>query len=305
MPKLYVCRHAEAESGPQLDPTRPLTAKGEAQIPVMAHFLQTQTDHVGAVMCSSDLRRGIETGEALAKLLDVPVLYTPWVDPPANDAAPTVLQIKKCWRTILRASQDLEDGQELVVISHGPMVNALAAWLLGSNQGDKFHFSHGSIAHFDTADPATETGYPDQGRGEGVIAYLHWMMSAKGMLRAMEGDDSAVITEALRIADSILGEKGQGSYTYDTVNEKRWVLGDGGVSGNCETCEENADAGWIDDDATFLSVDGGDIDGPPAHPNCDMSGCEIEYRERRVRVYESGRRVTESVRILPGPVSNP
>lgn len=75
----------------------------------------------------------------------------------------------------------------------------------------------------------------------------------------------------------------EANYTYDTVNEKRWVLGSGGKSGNCETCNDNADKGWIEDDDIFEDSDGGDIDGPPAHPNCD---CELEYRERRVRVYD-------------------
>ena len=74
----------------------------------------------------------------------------------------------------------------------------------------------------------------------------------------------------------------KGEYYYDVENVKRWVLGDGGQSGNCETCIENAELGWIPDDDTFLDVEGGDIDGPPAHPN---DTCDIEYKEKRVRVY--------------------
>lgn len=73
-----------------------------------------------------------------------------------------------------------------------------------------------------------------------------------------------------------------GEYYYDTENVKRWVLGPGGRSGNCETCIENADMGWIPDDDTFLDSSGGDIDGPEAHPNCT---CTVEYKEKRVRVY--------------------
>lgn len=73
-----------------------------------------------------------------------------------------------------------------------------------------------------------------------------------------------------------------GEYYYDTENVKRWVLGSGGRSGNCETCVENADMGWIPDDEVFLASGGGDLDEPPAHPNCD---CTVEYKEKRVRVY--------------------
>lgn len=95
---------------------------------------------------------------------------------------------------------------------------------------------------------------------------------------------------AVRLADAILDNLGvvlyfdeakKRSYYYDTRNVKRWVLGDGGVSGNCDICEGNADLGDIDDDAMFLSAFG-DIDDGEAHPNCT---CTVEYREKRVRVY--------------------
>lgn len=72
-----------------------------------------------------------------------------------------------------------------------------------------------------------------------------------------------------------------GEYYYDEVSVKRWVLGPGGESGNCEICNDNADAGWIDMDEIFEGSDE-DIDEPPAHPNCE---CDIEYKDKRVRVY--------------------
>lgn len=72
-----------------------------------------------------------------------------------------------------------------------------------------------------------------------------------------------------------------GDYFYEEITVKRWVLGDGGVSGNCEICNENADAGWIDMDDIFLGVEG-DVDEPPAHPHCS---CEIEIKDTRRRVY--------------------
>jgi hypothetical protein len=87
------------------------------------------------------------------------------------------------------------------------------------------------------------------------------------------------LLEALVALEALL--EAAGEYYYDTENVKRWVLGSGGRSGNCETCVENADAGWISDDDVFLGV-AGDIDEPPAHPNCT---CTLEYKEKRVRVY--------------------
>ncbi len=95
----------------------------------------------------------------------------------------------------------------------------------------------------------------------------------------------ATLPAIVELAESmeVLAALVEAAYTYDTENVKRWVLGDGGRSGNCETCNENADMDWVPDDDTFLSVSGSDIDGPPAHPNCT---CELEYKERRFRVYD-------------------
>ena len=65
------------------------------------------------------------------------------------------------------------------------------------------------------------------------------------------------------------------SYTYDIVDVKRWVA----EPDACEICQDNEDDGWIGDDEVFSSGD----DSPPAHPHCK---CEIEYGEKRKRVYD-------------------
>jgi hypothetical protein len=76
-------------------------------------------------------------------------------------------------------------------------------------------------------------------------------------------------------------KKKKRKYYYDIVGVKRWILGDGGNSGNCEICEDNEALGWIDQDAVFDSVFGS-IDEPPAHPHCT---CTAEFTEKRKRVY--------------------
>lgn len=86
---------------------------------------------------------------------------------------------------------------------------------------------------------------------------------------------------ALCAAMGLTFDEAKGEYYYDVENVKRWVLGDGGKSGNCEICDENEALGWIPDDDVFESVDG-DVDEPPAHPNCT---CTLEYKEKRVRIY--------------------
>lgn len=88
-----------------------------------------------------------------------------------------------------------------------------------------------------------------------------------------------LIEAAIALGEAILHEA-RGEYVYDTVEEKRLVLGDGGRSGNCEYCVDAADRGWIGDEDVFEGPMG-DEDGPPLHPHCT---CTLEYRTRRFRV---------------------
>ena len=75
----------------------------------------------------------------------------------------------------------------------------------------------------------------------------------------------------------------QGSYYYEDIVLKSWILGPGGRNGNCEGCIENADAGEIEEDDFFPSEEGdGPVDEPPLHPNCS---CTVIYRDTRRRVY--------------------
>ena len=65
---------------------------------------------------------------------------------------------------------------------------------------------------------------------------------------------SAVVNAALAVTEAALEALGlkldekRGEYYYSLENVKRVILGDGGASGNCELCEENADRGWIPDE---------------------------------------------------------
>ena len=91
-------------------------------------------------------------------------------------------------------------------------------------------------------------------------------------------DAELAVAEALNgLAMAIREAKAKRAYYYETVNVKRWVPD----ADACEICEDNADLGWIDDDAVFEGVFD-DVDEPPAHPHC---GCDLEYKEQRKRVY--------------------
>jgi phosphohistidine phosphatase len=213
--RVFLQRHAEAEWGEQMDPTRKLTDTGKRQAKMMGKWLSRQSDAPTLVL-QSNFHRSQSTAKRMAKKLDAPIVTTGRLDP---EVSPEV-----AWREIKKLAAQ-NKAQSVLAITHGPLVEKLLAMLIGAPSIAQLHFAHGAIAHFDTVAP---------------------MQEAKG------------------------------EYTYEEQEMKRWVLGSGGASGeNCETCEENADAGWID------------IDDAPAHPNCD---CTVEQKTRRTRVYESGLR---------------
>lgn len=286
--KFLLARHAEAESGPQMDPTRALTPTGEKQIPIMADFLNAMDCDIGLIL-HSDMARGRDTAEGIAKLLEVDTAQDPAVGPEV-DAEGNLLPgaESKAWRVIQVYARQIDDDEILLVISHDPLIAALTAWLLQSGEGDKFHFSHGTICKFGTEDPEIDS---DRGAN---LAYMHWMATAKLMKRAMKHDPE-LIESALRVADAALELGGvhldeKGEYTYEEVLKKRVTEGNS-QSGPCDDCEDNIAAGWIDSEDVYPSGD----DAPPFHPNCV---CEEEYKESRVRVYESGLRVVESERMV-------
>jgi len=193
--RFYLMRHAEAVKGPEMDITREITAIGEKQAEWMARFLLTQTDKIKLVL-HSDMHRGQQTAEIMAKELGIDAVQDPSVGPMAE---PTQMM-----KTIKRVATDLGDD-ELLVIGHGPSINKFSAWLLNSGEGDKFHFNHGTVCHFDTATPALY-GHDNQGiegRGEGVRAYLHWMVTPKLVKRALNDDLNAVISEAGKVLDAL------------------------------------------------------------------------------------------------------
>lgn len=228
-------RHAQAESGAQMDPTRDLTDTGRAQAKMMGKWLKRQTEQPDLVVQSNFLRSK-ETAARVGKKLGLTPIDCPMglLDPSSDPEA--------TWTALKGLATD-NKVESIIAVTHGPLVERLLAYLTGSPLPQQFHFAHAAVAHFESADGLSE---------------------AK--------------------------KKAKGKYTYDEVEMKRWILDDGGESGNCEVCEENEAMGWIDMDATFLDTDGGDIDESPAHPNCE---CTVEFKTKRVRVYESGARIVE------------
>lgn len=90
--------------------------------------------------------------------------------------------------------------------------------------------------------------------------------------------ETIALAEATLVALGLHLDEAAGQYYYDTTSVKRSILGSGGVSGNCEMCDDNAAQGWIDQDALFESGH----DEAPFHPSCY---CSVEYGDKRHRVY--------------------
>ena len=250
---LYIQRHASAEWGEPLDPTREITSIGAKEIEEMAAFMVRQIGRVDLVV-SSWMKRAAQTAQLMAGPLGCSLIeHVSTLDPDgkAEDALSDVTRLA-----------EFHGAEHVLVVGHHPLVNALLELLCGV-KADDAHFKHAAVAHVEANQ-------------------LHWFIGPA----QVEREETEVIEHAIKLCDAMLVEAGlqldekkgdQGTYYYDTHGVKRWVLGDGGNSGNCDLCEENAAIGFIDEDSTYPNAD-----EPPAHPHCT---CTEETAEKRYRVY--------------------
>jgi phosphohistidine phosphatase len=172
--RLYLARHAEAEAGEQMDPTRALTDLGKRQAKMMGKWLKRQTEGPDIVV-ESNMRRSIQTAKRLAKRLDVDRVRTSAIDP---DGDP-----EKAYRTLKSIARD-HGAKSVIAVSHGPLVQGLHGYLVGTDPA-KLNYAHGSISHFD-----------DQGK-------LHWLVSPNTVARD-EDEAENVTRDAVAVAEASL-----------------------------------------------------------------------------------------------------
>jgi phosphohistidine phosphatase len=139
-------RHAQAEWGEQMDPTRQLTDTGKKQSKMMGKWLARQTDKPELVI-QSNFERSQATAKRVAKKLEAPIITSGRLDP---EVSPEV-----CWREI-RKQAALAKVQSVIAITHGPLVEKLLAMLIGAPSVAQLHFAHAAVAHFDTVAPLVE-----------------------------------------------------------------------------------------------------------------------------------------------------
>jgi phosphohistidine phosphatase len=114
---IYLIRHADAVSD-EVDPLRPLSAKGRDQVVGVCRILQRGPDFKPAEFWHSPLARSRETAELLARglRLSAPVVLTPGLEPeddPAKIAA------------VLGS-----EARDIAVVGHEPHLGILASLMV-------------------------------------------------------------------------------------------------------------------------------------------------------------------------------
>lgn len=175
--KLLVMRHAEAESGMQMDPTRHLTDTGKRQAKMMGKWLARQ-DEKPKLLLESNFHRARSTAKRVGKQLDLEP-QTCWFLDPENE--PEV-----AWKAIKDKAKDA--GVDCVLaVTHGPLVEKMLAYLTGSQYPRQFHFAHAAIAMFETT--------------TGARGILHWLVTPNTVARD-EGKDDNVIDDVTRAVEA-------------------------------------------------------------------------------------------------------
>jgi phosphohistidine phosphatase SixA len=244
---LYLMRVCEAAKGS--DPG--LSDAGKKTAAMMASFLKRQIGRVDIVI-SGPGAAAIETGEVMAAALGSYVATTTLL---------ATLDVDGTEAEIERLAQ--QSAEALIIVEN----EALIAEPYGAslNSGSVMMLMEDTLQWLVT--PAL------------IASTEELIEAARDLAESMPEPD--VSTGRLTEAGKRIFVDEKGEYTYDQVEQKRLILGDGGSSGNCDYCEEAADMGWIDMDDVFEGPSE-DVDEPPIHINCT---CTVEQKTRRVRVY--------------------
>ncbi|HET8730132.1 MAG TPA: histidine phosphatase family protein [Moraxellaceae bacterium] len=152
--KVILIRHGEAEPHRTDDAGRALTQHGRHQAQKTGHWLRKSLHHEGGVVCllASPYRRARETAEVISGQWPLPVgtveAITPDTDP----------------RVALVAIEQASAGADIVlVVSHMPLVGALAAWLetgtVGAGRG--FSLAEARVLEADMLAPGLATTVDD------------------------------------------------------------------------------------------------------------------------------------------------
>lgn len=181
---LYLMRHAEPESGEQMDPTRDLTATGVQQCAVMGDFMRRQAGTVDLII-SSHFRRAEHTAQLMGEELECKQFQaTPALDPNAISV--------RAWEEVRR----IADGRTALVVTHHPLTNNLLEYLTGGKTNE-VAFKHGFIVKIEA----------DR---------IHWMVGP-----ALVERDEAIQEAAMRTLDLMIERMMDEPPEFQEASERR------------------------------------------------------------------------------------
>jgi phosphohistidine phosphatase len=183
---LFLMRHAEAESGAQMDPTRSLTPTGKDQAKMMGKWLKRQ-DPSPSLLLQSNFKRSQSTAKRVGKKLGLEPVTCGALDPEGTP--------ENAWDTIKKLAVEAGE-QDVIAISHGPLVENLLAYLTGSDLPQQFHFAHAAVAHFETT--------------TGKRGIMHWLVTPNVVARDQDemdlvrSDAQKAVEAALKYAEACM-----------------------------------------------------------------------------------------------------
>jgi phosphohistidine phosphatase len=118
--RLYLVQHGEAFSK-EIDPERPLTRKGLAEIDRLAGFLERAGVRAERVISSRKLR-AVQTAECLSSIIGPATEPETSTDINPNDSPQTFAQQIRCWTT------------DTLVVGHLPFMAKLVSYLTVSDE---------------------------------------------------------------------------------------------------------------------------------------------------------------------------
>ncbi len=149
--QLYLIQHAEAKPK-QEDPTRPLSAKGEADIKKVAAYIARNGNLQVPQIRHSGKLRAQQTAEALAK-----AIHPPQGVNQADDLSP--LADPGLW-----AARLADTSENVMLVGHLPHMSKLAAYLLCQDENRKVvRFQMGGVLCLR--------------RGQSGVWSVHWLVT--------------------------------------------------------------------------------------------------------------------------------
>lgn len=143
---LYVMRHGQAEEGALMDPDRTLTTDGLDDLKVVADFCRLAKVRPAEVVCSP-LRRSRDTADFMVDNISAPDGGSPSLLV-SSDVSPNA-DPKKAAQTLRLACLD-GGGQDVLVVSHQPLIDEMLATLLKlPYTSSVVQFKHGAIMRVD------------------------------------------------------------------------------------------------------------------------------------------------------------